>query len=634
MGERRKSLGSWFRTPKLFSRNKNKTNSRTDDLVHPAVNINVDGLCLNSSATALKDKAITQHQSGEQTVPEKSDVLSCSLHDDFDLFLHYSNSPTSNVQKQSIVDNRKRSHARNPIVSDQAFQDTISTQSGREMGMKTTEDLRRVVSVLERKPHHPQTSYSRRDLARASFRSRSVRERGTTKKLQCPQNAFENGETIKPGATESGSGDFGNDRFKWKRWSGHGEHSEETTAEREDNFCRVRSFKVTRKGIVNLGDTYRTRSVVGLSHTSDSAYSNRPRAIHEQTDLTNPSQTNLYSSPKPLFHPSADRSRVGSLHSPTCNAIETSPFPSMNQPNITLWQTHDTAIVPTVEDEDAQQIRIQIVGFPNVGKTALCRQMITSDFLGSRMESTHVFNWYHRKRNHGCFFISLHISVSEDTIERLVTVELNQQTWNLLLIDNFGEAAMEEVALVNSIRSKETHTHTSDTESASGITSEKCIPHLLPHSKSSCSTLLKDAKVYLLVYAVDDQRSYEYISRVLKLLIKDSETLDSKVFIVVANKSDLVRSRMVSSERGKRLAHTYGCKYFEISTAINHLVDELLVEVILQVEHLRSKSVKLDLLRVASLTERRLSNLKSSGEALVHYFRRHLLAKSCENIRS
>ncbi|KAA3676273.1 uncharacterized protein DEA37_0002961 [Paragonimus westermani] len=611
MGERRKSLGSWFRTPKLFSRNKNKTTSRTDDLVHPAVNINVDGLCLNSPATAFKDKEITQHQSSEKTVPEQTDVLSCSLHDDFELFLHYSNSPTSNVQKQSIADNRKRSHTRNPIAGDQTFQDTINTQGEKEMGTKTTEDLRRVVSVLERKPHHPQTSYSRRDLARASFRSRSVRERCTTKKLQCPQNAFENGEAVKPGATESGSGDFGDDRFKWKRWSGHGEHSEENTTEIEENFCRVRSFKVTRKGIVNLGDTYRTRSVVGLSHTSDNTHSNRPRATHEQTDLPNPSQTNLYSSPKPLFHPSAGRSRVGSLHSPTCNAIETSPFPSMNQPNITLWQTHDTAIVPTVGDEDAQQIRIQIVGFPNVGKTALCRQMITSDFLGSRMES-----------------------ISEDTIERLVTVELNQQTWNLLLIDNFGEAGMEEVALVNSIRSKETHTHTSDSESASEITPEKCIPHLLPHSKSSCSTLLKDAKVYLLVYAVDDQRSYDYISKVLKMLIKDSETLDSKVFIVVANKSDLVRSRMVSSERGKRLAHTYGCKYFEISTAINHLVDELLVEVILQVEHLRSKSVKLDLLRVASLTERRLSNLKSSGEALVHYFRRHLLAKSCENIRS
>ncbi|KAF7258420.1 hypothetical protein EG68_04605 [Paragonimus skrjabini miyazakii] len=480
-----------------------------------------------------------------------------------------------------------------------------------EVGTKTTDDLRRVVSVLERKSHQPQTSYSRRDLARASFRSRSVRERGATKKLQYPNSAFENGETMKPRATRNGSGDFGDGRFKWKRWSGHGEDSQEETLEREENFCRVRSFKVTRKGIVNLGDTYRTRSIVGLSYTTDSMYNNRPRAIHRKTDPSNPSQTNAYSSPKALFSPSANRSRVGSLHSPTSSAVETSPLPNMNQPNITLWQTQDTPIVPAVEDEDALQIRIQIVGFPNVGKTALCRQMITSDFLGSRMES-----------------------ISEDTIERLVTVELNQQTWNLLLIDNFGEACMEEVALVNSIRSKETHTQTSDTESVSVVAPEKYTPHLLPQSKSSCSTLLKDARVYLLVYAVDDQRSYEYISKVLKMLIKDSETLDSKVFIVVANKSDLVRSRVVSSEKGKRLAHTYGCKYFEISTAINHLVDELLVEVILQVEHLRSKSVKLDLLRVASLTERRFSNLKSSGEALVHYFRRHLLAKSCENIRS
>ncbi|KAF6772174.1 hypothetical protein AHF37_08149 [Paragonimus kellicotti] len=272
-------------------------------------------------------------------------------------------------------------------------------------------------------------------------------------------------------------------------------------------------------------------------------YSNRPRAIHGKTDTSNPSQANLYSSPKALFSSSANRSRVGSLHSPTSNAVETSPLPNMNQPDITLWQTQDTPTVPAIEDEEAQLIRIQIVGFPNVGKTALCRQMITSDFLGSRMESILSL-----KKSPSSFFTSLHVSVSEDTIERLVTVELNQQTWNLLLIDNFGEACMEEVAFVNSIRSKEAHAETSDIESASVVAPEKCIPHLLPQSKSSCSTLLKDAKVYLLVYAVDDQRSYEYISKVLKMLIKDSETLDSKVFIVVANKSDLVRSRTVSSE--------------------------------------------------------------------------------------
>ena len=51
----------------------------------------------------------------------------------------------------------------------------------------------------------------------------------------------------------------------------------------------------------------------------------------------------------------------------------------------------------------------------------------------------------------------------------------------------------------------------------------------------------------------------------------------------VGNKVDLERSRHVSSEEGKELAHCYDAKFIETSAGIEHNVDELLVGVLKQI---------------------------------------------------
>lgn len=84
---------------------------------------------------------------------------------------------------------------------------------------------------------------------------------------------------------------------------------------------------------------------------------------------------------------------------------------------------------------------------------------------------------------------------------------------------------------------------------------------------------------------------------------------------------------------GKRLAHLHGCKYFEVSTAINHLVDELLVGIILQVKKLRTNRLSPSHLEVPDATERRMSSLRLHGEAIVRYLRDKFDAKSCEDIQ-
>merc|ERR1712008_515415 len=54
--------------------------------------------------------------------------------------------------------------------------------------------------------------------------------------------------------------------------------------------------------------------------------------------------------------------------------------------------------------------------------------------------------------------------------------------------------------------------------------------------------------------------------------------------ILVANKTDLVRSRVISTSAGNSLAVKYGCKYIETSPGINHNVDELLVGMLTQIQ--------------------------------------------------
>ncbi|XP_026467226.1 GTP-binding protein REM 1-like isoform X2 [Ctenocephalides felis] len=60
-------------------------------------------------------------------------------------------------------------------------------------------------------------------------------------------------------------------------------------------------------------------------------------------------------------------------------------------------------------------------------------------------------------------------------------------------------------------------------------------------------------------------------------------SMASRAVILVANKADLARCRVVSTEEGKAMATAYDCKFIETSVGINHNVDELLVGLLSQI---------------------------------------------------
>ena len=110
-----------------------------------------------------------------------------------------------------------------------------------------------------------------------------------------------------------------------------------------------------------------------------------------------------------------------------------------------------------------------------------------------------------------------------------------------------------------------------------------CHSLLSPDPTSSSSLDSYNMMVVLVVFAVDDRRSLERAGSLLALLRREGRLLD-KVGVLVANKADLVRSRVVMEVEGRTVAGRYEVRYMETSAGIHYNVDELLVRIVEQVK--------------------------------------------------
>nr|XP_020460228.1 GTP-binding protein REM 2-like [Monopterus albus] len=79
--------------------------------------------------------------------------------------------------------------------------------------------------------------------------------------------------------------------------------------------------------------------------------------------------------------------------------------------------------------------------------------------------------------------------------------------------------------------------------------------------------------VCILVFSVTDRRSFHRAAQ-LRLLLRES--LPHTPIILVGNKSDLVRSREISSEEAQSSALMFDCLYLELSASLDHGTSELL----------------------------------------------------------
>ncbi|KAG5849768.1 hypothetical protein ANANG_G00075210 [Anguilla anguilla] len=80
-------------------------------------------------------------------------------------------------------------------------------------------------------------------------------------------------------------------------------------------------------------------------------------------------------------------------------------------------------------------------------------------------------------------------------------------------------------------------------------------------------------EVCVLVFSVTDRRSFHRTAQ-LRLLLR--ETQPQTPIILVGNKSDLVRTREVSTEEAHSSAVLFDCQYLELSASLDHRTSELL----------------------------------------------------------
>ncbi|XP_066960133.1 GTP-binding protein REM 2-like isoform X10 [Macrobrachium rosenbergii] len=134
-------------------------------------------------------------------------------------------------------------------------------------------------------------------------------------------------------------------------------------------------------------------------------------------------------------------------------------------------------------------------------------------------------------------------------------------------------------------------------------------------SVENCLTTY-DPHACVVVYSITDKGSFKKAEDTLNYLWRENYTKD-KAVIVVGNKVDLARSRIVTSDEGKSLASCHDSKFIETSSGIQHNVDELLVGIVKQVR-----------LRLAA-HRKRMKKMSASKTSLSLHAAKELLSKMC-----
>ncbi|KAG5307684.1 RAD protein, partial [Acromyrmex insinuator] len=270
----------------------------------------------------------------------------------------------------------------------------------------------------------------------------------------------------------------------------------------EEEYYRLRHFSITGKGVVNRGDSLKSR---------------RSRSNNSMAS-SNSSTEHLTAS----YPGSARNSAAGSLASSRESSASQGPAP----------------------------YRVLMLGAPAVGKSSLVSQFMTSEYL-------HAYD----------------TSIDDESGEKTVSVLLAGEESELTFIDH----------------------------SCAEITPENCISTYEPHA-------------YCVVYSTTDRTSVRVAEEVLQSLWR-SDHVSARAVILVGNKVDLVRSRLVSTEEGKSMATSYDCKFIETSVGINHNVDELLVGLLTQIRlKLENPERTREMFRKRSRKNRSKSPLGSCSE--------------------
>ncbi|XP_034479400.1 uncharacterized protein LOC117785471 isoform X1 [Drosophila innubila] len=192
-----------------------------------------------------------------------------------------------------------------------------------------------------------------------------------------------------------------------------------------------------------------------------------------------------------------------------------------------------------------------------------------------------------------------------------------------------GDAGVGKTALVNQFMTSEyMHTYDASLDDEFG---EKTVSVLLddeesdmvfidhPSVEMSVENSLSTYEPHgcVIVFSVVDKGSFRIAEEIINYLWQENYTKD-KAVILVGNKADLARARLITSQEGKTLAASRDAKFIETSSGIQHNVDELLVGIL--------KQMRLKEKREKKATS---SKMKTSRTHISLHLAKEILQKIC-----
>ncbi|XP_064537974.1 uncharacterized protein Rgk2 isoform X2 [Drosophila montana] len=192
-----------------------------------------------------------------------------------------------------------------------------------------------------------------------------------------------------------------------------------------------------------------------------------------------------------------------------------------------------------------------------------------------------------------------------------------------------GDAGVGKTALVNQFMTSEyMHTYDASLDDEFG---EKTVSVLLddeesdmvfidhPSVEMSVENSLSTYEPHgcVVVFSVVDKGSFRIAEEIINYLWQENYTKD-KAVILVGNKADLARARLITTQEGKTLAASRDAKFIETSSGIQHNVDELLVGIL--------KQMRLKETREKKATS---SKMKTSRTHISLHLAKEILQKIC-----
>uniref|UniRef100_A0AC34FRY9 Uncharacterized protein n=1 Tax=Panagrolaimus sp. ES5 TaxID=591445 RepID=A0AC34FRY9_9BILA len=92
----------------------------------------------------------------------------------------------------------------------------------------------------------------------------------------------------------------------------------------------------------------------------------------------------------------------------------------------------------------------------------------------------------------------------------------------------------------------------------------------------------EEVQAYVLMYSIDSKSSFRTITNVMEDLRIERSNIP---IILAGNKVDLERKRAIAASEVRTISHQFGVAHFEISVALNHEVNELLIGIVAEIKN-------------------------------------------------